>query len=57
MSEEELQSILAEILTPLVGAFLARACAGRLYQELERADHDGWVEVLARYSELILTDE
>jgi len=51
MTEEEAAGILAAIIAPIVGRYLAAEAAQRLYDELARIDHEALDDLLARYVE------
>lgn len=51
MTKEQLIGILASILAPIVGRFLANIAAERLYAQLARVDQKALDDLLARYIE------
>jgi len=51
MTEEELTGILAAIIVPIVGRYLAAEAARRIYDELKRIDQEALDELLVRYIE------
>ena len=49
--EAECAGILAAIIAPIVGRFLAPLAAGRIYDELKAVDQEALDDLLARYIE------
>ena len=49
MTEEELAGILAAIIAPIVGRYLAPIAAQRIYDELKQVDQEALDELLVRY--------
>ena len=53
MTEEETVGILAAIIAPIVGRYLAAVAAQRLYDALKAVDQEALDDLLARYSEIV----
>jgi len=51
MTEEEAAGILAAIIAPIVGRYLAAIAAQRIYDELKQVDQEALDDLLARYIE------
>ena len=52
MTEEELIGVLAAIIAPIVGRFLANAAAQQLYLQLAIADQDALDELIISYTDV-----
>jgi hypothetical protein len=51
VTEKELAGILAAILAPIIGRYLAAVAAQRLYDQLKHIDQQALDDLLIRYSE------